>query len=96
MDPTVQVAMVSVLATAITTAGVVIVAIINNKRERSGAADTAVDLALDDSVILKRLVELINENDDLEKKNRELRSEIRSLKLELKALTPTEEEAHDQ
>lgn len=73
MDPNIQVAFVSVLATLITTIGVVAVAIINNRKERDGAATAGVEAALDERDILERLLALVSENERKE-------SEIQSLK----------------
>lgn len=52
-DPTVQVAIVGVLATLITTLGVVFVAVINNRKERGGAADEGVEAALRERLTLR-------------------------------------------
>lgn len=93
MDPTVQVALIGVVATLITTAGVVIAAMINNKKERAKAADKATEDALDDSVILKRMVDLIAENDRKEKTITRLRGEVRELRAEIKALQGAKEES---
>lgn len=97
LDPNVQVALVSVFATFITTLGVVAVAIINNKKERAKAADAGVEAGLDERDVLTRVLSLISENDekdekilvyeakisDLEQINRELRAENTVLRLEI-------------
>jgi len=59
MDPTVQVAFVSIFATFITTLGVVAVAVINNRRERTGAAIAGVEAGLDEKDVLERMLALI-------------------------------------
>lgn len=74
MDPNIQVAFISVLATLITTMGVVAVAIINNRKERDGAATAGVEAALDERDVLERLLSLIAENERKE-------AEIQSLKV---------------
>lgn len=53
MDPTVQVALVGVVTTALTTAGIVGVAIVNNRRERSGSAESAVEKTLRERIVLR-------------------------------------------
>lgn len=91
IDPNVQVALVSVFATAITTAGVIAVAIINNRKERDKAADAGVDAALDERDVLGRMLSLISENDrkevtikGLRKENREQKAKILQLEEELR------------
>ena len=86
MDPNIQVAFISVLATLITTAGVVAVAIINNRKERTQTADVAVDAALDEKDILGRMLSLINENERKEATITTLKEEISQLKAENTAL----------
>lgn len=63
LDPNVQVAIVSVFTAFITTAGVIVVAIINNRKERDKAASAGVDAALDERDILERMLSLIAESD---------------------------------
>jgi len=93
MDPNIQVAFVSVLATFVTTVGVVAVAIINNRKERSGAASAGVEAGLDERDILGRLMSLITENErkekhitELQKDKRDLQRENRELRAENKIL----------
>lgn len=52
-DPTVQVAAVGIFTTLITTVGVIIVAIINNRKERGGAANEAVEETLRERILLR-------------------------------------------
>jgi hypothetical protein len=68
IDPNVQVAIVTAFATAITTAGVIAVAIINNRKERAGAAEAGVEAGLDDKDVLERILALIAENERKEEK----------------------------
>jgi cell division protein FtsB len=89
IDPNVQVALVSVIATVITTAGVVAVAIINNRRERGNAASEGVEAALDERDVLERMLALISENErkeatitGLRKANGQLRAENSELREE--------------
>lgn len=53
MDVTVQVAFVGILTTMVTTAGVVLVAIINNRKERGQAAESAMERTLRERIILR-------------------------------------------
>lgn len=102
MDPNVQVALVSVLATLITTAGVIAVAAINNRKERDKAASAGVEAALDDRDILERMLSLIAENErkeatitSLRKKIRELNSEKHDVEVELELLHEKIEGSND-
>lgn len=79
MDPNVQVALVSVFATLITTLGVVAVAVINNRKERGKAASAGVEAGLDEKDVLGRMLALIAENERKEKIIEELRARIRFL-----------------
>lgn len=45
LDPTVQVAFIGIFTTMLTTVGIVAVAFINNRRERTGSADAGADRA---------------------------------------------------
>lgn len=53
MDTTVQVALVGIITTLVTTAGVVAVAIVNNKRERGSAAESAMERTLRERILLR-------------------------------------------
>lgn len=79
MDPNVQVALVSVLATLITTGGVVIVAVINNKKERGKAASAGVEAGLDEKNVLDRMLSLIAENERKENTITDLRKKVLNL-----------------
>lgn len=90
-DTTVQVAVVGVFTTLITTIGVIVVAFINNRKERGGAANEGVEAALRERVafnesqiaILQRsndrkeevIQRLRAENDALEEENERLRKQ---------------------
>lgn len=52
-DPTVQVAAIGIFTTLITTMGVIVVAVLNNKRERGGAADAGVEATLRERLALR-------------------------------------------
>lgn len=52
-DPSVQVAIVGVLTTIITTSGVVLAAIVNNKRERTGSAGAGIEATLRERILLR-------------------------------------------
>lgn len=93
MDPNVQVALISVFATAVTTAGVILVAFINNRRERSSAASAGVEAGLDERDILSLVRSLLAEADrkekvinDLSEDKKRLQKEGRELRAENKAL----------
>jgi hypothetical protein len=66
-DPTVQVAVVGVLTTLITTLGVIIVAVLNNKKERGDAADEGIAGTLRERITLRdeQILELREEKADL-------------------------------
>lgn len=85
MDPNVQVALISVLATAVTTFGVVMVALVNNRKERAGAASAGVEAGLDAQDILERMLSLVAENDRKEETITGLRKRNRALESERKA-----------
>jgi hypothetical protein len=80
LDPNVQVALVSVFATTITTLGVIAVAVINNRKERTKAADAGVEAGLDEKDVLSRILALISENDVLEKQVVDVTAERDQLK----------------
>lgn len=86
MNPTLQVAFVSVLATTITTLGVIAVAIINQNKERaktqkildnSGIVASYDEKSLEE--VLDRLLALISENERKETTIRNLRKRVRVL-----------------
>lgn len=76
LDPNVQVAIVSVIATTITTVGVVVVAIINNRKERTIAVDEGFEAGLDERAALARIYKLMTENEALSRENRELKKRL--------------------
>lgn len=95
LDPNVQVALVSIIATSITTLGVILVAVINNRRERARSAHAGVEVGLNDKDILQRLLALIAENErkeqtivSLNEKIRKLTAENRSLRAQLRNEVP--------
>lgn len=102
LDPNVQVAVVSVFATTITTLGVIAVAVINNRKERTKAADAGVDAGLDEKDILARILALIADNDEKDKiiiavraerdqlqdDNRKLRAELTLIRLGMNTEDP--------
>lgn len=69
IDPNVQVAIVSVFATTITTLGVIFVAIINNRKERSKSAEAGVKAGMDEAEVLERMLDLMSEKAELQEKN---------------------------
>lgn len=52
-DPTAQVAAIGILTTFITTVGVILVAVLNNRKERGDAADAGVEAALRERIALR-------------------------------------------
>lgn len=86
LDPNVQVALVSVFATTITTLGVIAVAVINNRKERTKAADAGVDAGLDEKDVLARILALIQDVDVLEQKLTEVTDDRDRLVDEVQAL----------
>lgn len=82
MDPNLQVALVSVLATLITTFGVVVVAVINNRKERTDAASAGVEAGLDEKDVLERMLTLIAENERKEASIGRLRAQNETLSAE--------------
>lgn len=52
-DPTVQVAAVGIFTTLITTIGVIIVAVLNNKKERTDAATEGIEETLRERILLR-------------------------------------------
>lgn len=65
VDPSVQVAIVTTVATAITTGGVVWVARINNRKERGNAAEAGVEAGadLEEGYVLRKMLALTDENE---------------------------------
>ena len=93
IDPNVQVALVSVFATTITTLGVIAVAIINNKRERVKSASAGVEAGagIDEKDILEQMLSLVAENQRkedtinlLRKKNKQLVENNNELRAQLR------------
>lgn len=79
MDPNVQVAFVGIFATMITSAAVVLVAVINNRRERSGSARAGIEAGLDEQNVLQRMLALIAENERKEFTIEGLKKQVRLL-----------------
>lgn len=52
-DPTVQVAAVGIFTTFITTIGVIVVAVLNNKKERTDAAQEGIEETLRERILLR-------------------------------------------
>lgn len=98
MDPNVQVAFVSVLSTFITTCGVIFVAVKNNQKERTKAAEAGVEAGLDEKDVLGRMLSLITENERKEKIISELREKLHAALTEareLRAQLRKEKRTHD-
>lgn len=86
MDPNVQVALVSVLATMVTTSGVVAAAVLQNRKEREGAASAGVEAGLDEKDILGRMLALITENERKELQIQELKKDLKAARAENRVL----------
>lgn len=79
MDPTTQTAIASVFTAIIATSGVIAVAVINNNKERSKAADAGVEAGLSDREVLQLVGELTAENARKEFTIQNLKDKIRRL-----------------
>lgn len=66
-EPTVQVAMVGIVATFVTVLGAILTAVINNRKERQGAAEEGMEAALRERIVLRdeQLLALREENERL-------------------------------
>lgn len=53
MEATVQVALIGIITTIVTTLGVIVAAIVNSKRERSNAAESAMERTLRERIVLR-------------------------------------------
>lgn len=82
MDPTVQVALIGIFTTVITTAGVVAVAVMNNRKERGASAESAMERTLRERITLRdeQNAELREDNQELREENAQLRLEILELR----------------
>lgn len=80
MDATVQVALVGIFTTMVTTAGVVIVAMINNRKERGGAAESAMERTLRERIVL-RDEQIADLRSDLEERDRMIAQQAEELTL---------------
>lgn len=73
MDPTVQVALIGICVTVITTIGLVVVAILNSRRERGDSAQRAMErvhrerLSLKDEIIQELRLDVTELNAKIEK-----------------------------
>lgn len=81
IDPNVQVALVSVFATSITTLGVIVVAMINNRKERVKSASAGVEagVGIDERDILEQMLSLVAENQRKEETITDLRKKVKRL-----------------
>lgn len=78
-DPTVQIAFFGIVTTIITVIGGVVVAVVNNKRERGNSAESAMEATLRERIVLRdeQIEDLRNDiaerDHTIEKLNEELR-----------------------
>lgn len=70
MDSTVQVAAIGVIATIVTTVGIIVVAMINNRKERGTAAESAMEQVLGQRITLRdeQIADLKQDVAELEEK----------------------------
>ncbi len=94
LDPNVQVALVTIFSTIITTAGVVTVAVINRQSNGPSLKSDLGDRSLDIDELFERTLSLLEENERKEtalvkerRSNRLLRQENAELKKEIVRLT---------
>lgn len=90
MDPNVQVALIGVMTTFITTMGVVAAALINNLHTRAKAAEKVVEEVVDDDLdeedVMQRILLLIDENERKERLLADSRREVSDLTQEVRRL----------
>jgi hypothetical protein len=82
LDPTTG----GIIGVFITTVGLIVVAIINNRKERNQAAVTGIEVALDERNVLERMLALIADNERKEKIIQAKDTEIEALKTERDSL----------
>lgn len=92
-DPTVQVAFIGIVTTFITTAGVILVAILNNRKERGDSAEEGIIATMRERITLRdeQILDLKEEKVDLQtrldkalEENEEKTMLIRNLREELR------------
>jgi uncharacterized protein YlxW (UPF0749 family) len=78
VEPTVQVAFVGIATSIVTTVGIVIVAMINNRKERTTAAESSMERTLRERITLRdeQIVDLKNDVLNLESEVQELKATI--------------------
>lgn len=88
-EPSVQVALIGIVVSFITTAGIVLVALINNKKERGGAADAGVEATLRERLTLRdeQILDLKSERDEALADLQAAKEEIEEKTLLLHSLT---------
>lgn len=86
IDPNVQVALITIVTTFITTCGVVVAAVVNSRKEKAKAATAGVEAGLDEKEMLQRLLRVLADNDRLEGINAELKTELEAAKKENRSL----------
>jgi hypothetical protein len=79
MDPSLQVALVGIVTTFVTTTGVVVVAVLNNRKERAGTAESAIIKVLEQRLTLRdeKIADLREDVMEREQMIAMLRSELR-------------------
>lgn len=78
MDPRVQVAIIGIFTTVVTTAGVVLVALLNSRKERGSSAESAMERTLRERILLRdeQITDLKGELAEREREIAQLREEI--------------------
>lgn len=90
MDP----ATGALLGAIVTTIGLIVVALINNRKERSQAASAGVEAGLDEKDVLEKMLSLIAENERKDKVIEAQKVEIKALR-KARATASEGDEAND-
>ena len=90
MDPTVQVALISIATTFITTMGLIGTAIINNYQRRAKVAEKVIENVVDDDLdevdVMKKMFSLITENERKERMLADCRRKVEHLERDNRSL----------
>lgn len=91
MDPSVQVALIGIITTAIATSGVTFVAILNNRKERGQSAESAVERTLRERITLRdeQIAEL---REDLKQREQDVAAREEAIRARDKIIVQLREE----